>query len=313
MKIYRLHYPHEQHELGLEPSAMAVGFFDGLHRGHQNVISKMEEIAEDKGLKKAVMTFDPHPSVVLSAKKQRTTYLTPLDIKLGMLEARGIDYCFVINFSSALADLSPDEFVKQYIEALDIKEVIAGFDFTYGKFGKGNIEMLSGYDTFNATGVGKIAEGEEKISTTRIREDLATHDLAHANLLLGRPYEVKGVVVQGEKRGRTIGFPTANIEPEYRYHLPAKGVYAVSMRLDNEGTVHKGVCNVGVKPTFHDNLERVSIEVHLFDFDQSIYGENVTVHWHHFIRPEWKFDGIDELKTQIAKDKQKAIDLLENI
>ncbi|GAB3070053.1 bifunctional riboflavin kinase/FAD synthetase [Salinicoccus sesuvii] len=313
MKIYRLHYPHEQHELNLKPSAVAVGFFDGLHRGHQNVISKMEEIAREKGLKKAVMTFDPHPSVVLSPKKQRTTYLTPLDIKLSMLEARGIDYCFVINFSSALAGLGPDEFVKQYIEALNIKEVTAGFDFTYGKFGKGNIEMLSEYNSFNTTGVGKVAEGDEKISTTRIREDLATHDLAHANLMLGRPYEVKGVVVQGEKRGRTIGFPTANIEPEYRYYLPAKGVYAVSMRLDNEETLYKGVCNVGVKPTFHDNLERVSIEVHLFDFDQSIYGENVTVHWHHFIRPEWKFDGIDELKAQITKDKQKAIDLLENL
>ncbi|MCG1008737.1 bifunctional riboflavin kinase/FAD synthetase [Salinicoccus sp. ID82-1] len=312
MKIYRLHYPHEQQALDLEPSAVAVGFFDGLHRGHQNVINKMEEIAESEGLKKAVMTFDPHPSVVLSPKKQRTTYLTPLDIKLGMLEARGIDYCFVINFSSALAGLSPDEFVQQYIMALDIKEVVAGFDFTYGKLGKGNIDTLSRYESFNTTGVGKITEGEEKISTTRIREDLAAHDLAHANLILGRPYEVKGVVVQGEKRGRTIGFPTANIEPEYRYHLPAKGVYAVTMQLDNEGTVHRGVCNVGVKPTFHDNLERVSIEVHLFDFDESIYGENVTVHWHHFIRPEWKFNGIDELKAQIAKDKQKAIGLLEN-
>lgn len=313
MKIYRLHYPHDQQELNLKPSAVAVGFFDGLHRGHEDVISRMEDIAEEKGLKKAVMTFDPHPSVVLSPKKQRTTYLTPLDIKLEMLEEKGIDYCFVINFSSALAGLEPDFFVQQYIVRMNVREVVAGFDFTYGKYGKGNIHTLSEYDAFNTTGIDKITEDGEKISTTRIREDLAKNDLEHANLILGRPYEVKGVVVQGEKRGRTIGFPTANIEPEYRYHLPGKGVYAVTLRLDNEEHLYKGVCNVGVKPTFHDNMERVSIEVHLFDFERSIYGENVTVYWHHFIRREQKFSGIEELTAQIAKDKQKAIDLLENI
>lgn len=313
MKIYRLHYPHDQQELNLEPSAVAVGFFDGLHRGHEDVIGRMEDIAEAEGLKKSVMTFDPHPSVVLSPKKQRTTYLTPLDIKLEMLEEKGIDYCFVINFSSALAGLEPDFFVDQYIVRMNVREVVAGFDFTYGRYGRGTIDTLKAHDEFNTTGVEKITEGGEKISTTRIREALARNELEHANLILGRPYEVKGVVVQGEKRGRTIGFPTANIEPEYRYHLPAKGVYAVTLRLDNEDRIYSGVCNVGVKPTFHDNMERVSIEVHLFDFDRSIYGENVTVYWHHFIRREQKFSGIDELTGQIAKDKQKAVELLENI
>ena len=313
MKIYRLHYPHDQQELNLEPSAVAVGFFDGLHRGHEDVIGRMEDIAEAEGLKKAVMTFDPHPSVVLSPKKQRTTYLTPLDIKLEMLEEKGIDYCFVINFSSALAGLEPDFFVDQYIVQMNVREVVAGFDFTYGRYGRGTIDTLKAHVEFNTTGVEKITEGGEKISTTRIREALARNELEHANLILGRPYEVKGVVVQGEKRGRTIGFPTANIEPEYRYHLPAKGVYAVTLRLDNEDKIYSGVCNVGVKPTFHDNMERVSIEVHLFDFDRSIYGENVTVYWHHFIRREQKFSGIDELTAQIAKDKQKAVELLENI
>lgn len=313
MKIYRLHYPHDQQELNLEPSAVAVGFFDGLHRGHEDVIGRMEDIAEAEGLKKAVMTFDPHPSVVLSPKKQRTTYLTPLDIKLEMLEEKGIDYCFVINFSSTLAGLEPDFFVDQYIVQMNVREVVAGFDFTYGRYGRGTIDTLKAHVEFNTTGVEKITEGGEKISTTRIREALARNELEHANLILGRPYEVKGVVVQGEKRGRTIGFPTANIEPEYRYHLPAKGVYAVTLRLDNEDRIYSGVCNVGVKPTFHDNMERVSIEVHLFDFDRSIYGENVTVYWHHFIRREQKFSGIDELTAQIAKDKQKAVELLENI
>ncbi len=313
METIRLHHPQEKENMKLAPSAAAIGFFDGLHRGHQNVLGTMTAKAEENNLKKAVITFDPHPSVVLNPKKRRTTYLTPLDVKLEMLEEMGVDYCFVINFSSALAGLSPDTFVSQYIIDMNIKEVIAGFDFTYGKYGAGNISTLSEYEAFHTTGVEKLAVDGEKISTTKIRKDLLTHELESANHALGRPYEVRGVIVQGEKRGRTIGFPTANIEPEYRYHLPAKGVYAVTFRLDNEETVYKGVCNVGVKPTFHDNLERVSVEVHLFDFDRSVYGENATIHWHHFIREERKFSGIDELTDHISRDKQKAIKLLENL
>lgn len=312
MKIIRLHYPLDNRQDELKDSAAAIGFFDGLHRGHQNVLGKMIEIADQKDLKKAVMTFDPHPSVVLSPKKQRTTYLTPLDIKLEMLEKAGIDYCFIINFSSAFASLAPEYFVKEYLINNKVKEVIAGFDFSYGQYGKGNIDSLKTYEAFNTTAVPKLTSENEKISTTKLRDDLADHKLEEMNEALGRPFEVQGVVVQGEKRGRTIGFPTANVEPEYRYHLPAKGVYAVTLKLDNEEEIYKGVCNVGVKPTFHDNLTRVSIEVHLFDFNRSIYGENVTVYWHNFIRKEQKFSGIDELTEQIGKDKEKATELLEN-
>lgn len=312
MKIIRLHYPLDNRQDELKDSAAAIGFFDGLHRGHQNVLGKMIEIADQKDLKKAVMTFDPHPSVVLSPKKQRTTYLTPLDIKLEMLEKAGIDYCFIINFSSAFASLAPEYFVKEYLINNKVKEVIAGFDFSYGQYGKGNIDSLKTYEAFNTTAVPKLTSENEKISTTKLRDDLADHKLEEVNEALGRPFEVQGVVVQGEKRGRTIGFPTANVEPEYRYHLPAKGVYAVTLKLDNEEEIYKGVCNVGVKPTFHDNLTRVSIEVHLFDFNRSIYGENVTVYWHNFIRKEQKFSGIDELTEQIGKDKEKATELLEN-
>ncbi|AKG73797.1 bifunctional riboflavin kinase/FAD synthetase [Salinicoccus halodurans] len=312
MKIIRLHYPLDNRQDELKDSAAAIGFFDGLHRGHQNVINKMIEIAEEKGLKKAVMTFDPHPSVVLSPKKQRTTYLTPLDIKLEMLDGMGVDYCFIINFSSAFAALESEYFVSEYLINNKVREVIAGFDFSYGRYGKGNIDTLKANDAFNTTAVAKLTSGSEKISTTKLRDDLAAHRLEEVNDALGRPFEVQGVVVQGEKRGRTIGFPTANVEPEYRYHLPAKGVYAVTLKIDNEEEIYKGVCNVGVKPTFHDNMTRVSIEVHLFDFNRSIYGENVTVYWHNFIRKEQKFSGIDELTEQIGKDKEKAAELLEN-
>lgn len=313
MQTFRLQYPNDLDLNDLEESATAVGFFDGLHKGHQAVIDKMMSIAKEHNLKKAVMTFDPHPSVVLSPKKRRTTYITPLDVKLQMLEDLGIDYCFIINFSSNLAALEPDDFVKDYIIGSNIKELVTGFDYTYGYQGRGNIDTLKQYDEFNMSAVDKQVLEDFKISTTKIRQSLEDYDIHEVNAALGRTFSINGVVVQGEKRGRTIGFPTANIEPEYRYLIPQNGVYAVTMKLHSEDRLIKGVCNVGVKPTFHDDVLKPSIEVHLFCFDQSIYGESVTVYWHDFIREEVKFNGIDELVEQIAEDKETAERLLENI
>lgn len=313
MQTIRLHHPNDIKLTDIKESAAAIGFFDGLHKGHQAVIEKMSKIAEDRGLKKAVMTFDPHPSVVLNPKKQRTTYITPLDVKLEMLEAQQIDYCFIINFSSGLASLSPDYFVREYIIGSGVEALVAGFDFTYGYKGRGNIETLSEYDEFTVNVVDKCIQSKTKISTTKVREDLSNGNIKEVNEALGRNYAVSGLVVQGEKRGRTIGFPTANIEPELRYFVPKNGVYAVTLKLHSEDRVLKGVCNVGVKPTFHDSMLKPSIEVHLFDFEESIYGEAVTVYWHDFIREEMKFNGIDELVEHIARDKEKAIKLLESI
>ena len=315
MQTFRLHHPNDIKLTDIEESATAIGFFDGLHRGHQSVIDEMSRIAEEKGLKKAVMTFDPHPSVVLNPKQQRTTYVTPLDVKLDMLEKKGIDYCFIIHFSSSFASLDPDYFVQEYIIGSRINTLIAGFDFTYGYKGRGNINTLADYDEFTVRVIDKCecSGSEAKISTTKIREDLSEGNIQYVNDALGRTYSVSGLVVQGEKRGRTIGFPTANIESEYRYFLPRNGVYAVTLRLNNEGTLLKGVCNVGVKPTFHDSAVKPSIEVHLFDFDRSIYGESVTVYWHEFIRDEKKFNGIEELVAQITKDKDTAETLLSEV
>lgn len=315
MQTYRLHHPNDIKLSDIEESATAIGFFDGLHKGHQSVIQKMSEIAEEKGLKKAVMTFDPHPSVVLNPKRQRTTYVTPLDVKLEMLEKEEIDYCFIIHFSSSFASLDPDYFVQEYIIGSNINTLIAGFDFTYGYKGQGNIETLKEYNEFDVEVLDKCQclESGSKFSTTKIRDDLSKGDIHAVNEALGRYYSVSGLVVQGEKRGRTIGFPTANIESEYRYFLPRNGVYAVTLKLNNDSRVLKGVCNVGVKPTFHDSVVKPIIEVHLFDFSESIYGESVTVYWHDFIRDEVKFDGIDALVDQITKDKEKAMELLESI
>ncbi|WP_419791636.1 bifunctional riboflavin kinase/FAD synthetase [Staphylococcus chromogenes] len=311
MEVIEITHPIQPEQYIQKDIAIALGFFDGLHRGHQALIHKLDKVASSRGLKKAVMTFDPHPSVVLNPKQKRTTYLTPLDDKIELLRQYDIDYCLVVNFSSRFADVSSDDFIQEYLLKNRAHVIVAGFDFTFGKYGKGNMAMLQEYqDQFECITVGKQDLNNEKISTTAIREALKTGDLQKANDQLGYRYQIKGTVVQGEKRGRTIGFPTANIQPSDDYLLPAKGVYAVSLRIGSSDKVYRGVCNVGVKPTFHDNLPQVVIEVNIFDFNESIYGERVVLVWHHYLRPELKFEGIDPLVAQMNQDKERAKYLL---
>lgn len=314
MEVIEISHPINSSQFVNENIALAIGFFDGIHIGHQKVLEKMLEVAEHNDLKKAVMTFDPHPSVVLNPEKKRTTYLTPITDKVEAIEKLGVDYCFVVNFSSSFADVSADEFVEQYFIRNHVKAVIAGYDFSFGKYGKGNMASLQENDyPFSVHVVSKqTLEEDVKISTTNIRISLELGEVEACTLALGRPYVIKGMVVQGEKRGRTIGFPTANVEPSDEYVLPRNGVYAVTLLIKSRNKVYEGVCNVGVKPTFHDpSVSQVSIEVNIFDFEESIYGERVEVFWHHFIRPEQKFNGIDALVEQISKDKEKAKSLLE--
>ena len=314
MEVIEISHPINSSQFVNENIALAIGFFDGIHIGHQKVLKKMLEVAEHNDLKKAVMTFDPHPSVVLNPEKKRTTYLTPITDKVEAIEKLGVDYCFVVNFSSSFADVSADEFVEQYFIRNHVKAVIAGYDFSFCKYGKGNMASLQENDyPFSVHVVSKqTLEEDVKISTTNIRTSLELGEVEACTLALGRPYVIKGMVVQGEKRGRTIGFPTANVEPSDEYVLPRNGVYAVTLLIKSRNKVYEGVCNVGVKPTFHDpSVSQVSIEVNIFDFEESIYGERVEVFWHHFIRPEQKFNGIDALVEQISKDKEKAKSLLE--
>ncbi|TDL35008.1 bifunctional riboflavin kinase/FAD synthetase [Jeotgalibacillus sp. S-D1] len=308
MKVITLHHPHNVAENDLPKISIALGFFDGVHLGHQQVIQNAVDHAKLNGLKSGVMTFNPHPSVVLSNKKTEVDYLTSVDRKLELFEKLGVDYTFVVRFTSSFAGLDPQQFVDQYLLPLNVVHVTAGFDYTYGKFGRGTMETLPFHsrNRFTSTIVGEMSDDREKISSTRIRQTLHQGKVDEARKLLGYPYQLEGTVIHGDKRGRKIGFPTANIEINSQMLIPATGVYAVRLWVFDQWV--DGVCNVGYKPTFKSpDVKELTVEVHLFDFNQNVYGENVLLEWHLRIRSERKFNGIEELVAQIELDKTKAL------
>lgn len=309
MNVIHLKYPHQLNEKESNTAySLALGFFDGVHKGHQAVIGSAIKKAKELNCKSAVMTFDPHPSIVLGGRKEKVFYITPLQQKIHILKELGVDTVFVVQFTSDFAKLSPEDFINFFIRDLNIIHVTAGFDYSFGQFGKGNMDMmreLSNGD-YGVTVINKLSDDTEKISSTRIRKSLQDGDMEVVHDLLGRPFEVPGIVVHGDKRGRTIGFPTANIQPQDGNFIPATGVYAVRILVQDKW--YDGVCNVGYKPTFKNPEDKqLTIEVHILDFNKNIYGEEVVVGWYKRIRSEKKFDGIEALKSQIEKDKQEAI------
>jgi riboflavin kinase / FMN adenylyltransferase len=313
LEVIRLNFPLYIDKNTLPPLSMALGYFDGVHLGHQKVIMEAKRQAVIKGYHSAVMTFDPHPSVVLGKSKKHVQYITTLCEKIKLVEELGIDYLFIVHFTPEFANLLPQEFIDQYVIALNVKHVVAGFDYSYGRMGKGTMEILPFHsrEKFTFTVVEKLTSGNEKVSSTRIRQYLKDGRTTELPELLGRFYKTAGTVVHGDKRGRTIGFPTANVETNDEYILPPLGVYAVKIKIGESW--YQGVCNVGYKPTFNKEALRVSVEVNVFNFDKDIYGENVVVEWHQYLRKEQKFSGIDELVSQIENDKQNAIQYFERL
>lgn len=310
MKVVYLEHPHSIQQKECDPSVAALGFFDGIHLGHQSVIKAAIEKAREHNLKASVMTLDPHPSVVLRKTVQHVRYITPLMEKIKILNNLGVDILYVVKFDLEFAGLVPQDFVDQYIIGLNIKHVVAGFDYSYGRLGKGTMETLPFHSRgqFNQTVIEKYTTNNLKVSSTLIREQIKEGEMDKLPHTLGRYYVIRGTVGHGDKRGRTIGFPTANIKLSDDYVVPRTGVYAVRMHV--KGQWHHGVCNIGYKPTFKERKEDAlpSIEVHLFEYNESIYEEEVIVEWHQSIREERKFAGVDALIAQIQKDKQTAQD-----
>ncbi|QZT32978.1 bifunctional riboflavin kinase/FAD synthetase [Caldalkalibacillus thermarum TA2.A1] len=310
MKVYRVTHPSELKERPA-PASVALGNFDGVHRGHQAVIAKAMQQAALLGLRSAVMTFNPHPKEVLGLV-QAPAYLTPLPDKLEMLAGMGLDAAYVVQFTPALSKLTPAEFIEQYIVGLNIKQVVTGFDFRFGHKGAGDIHTLARWSRekadFAFEVVSKIEQENHKISSSRIRSLLKAGEVSKVRDLLSRPYRITGLVVHGDKRGRTIGFPTANIAPAYPYVIPRYGVYAVYVVRGKHR--YPGVVNVGKKPTFLQGDHPVSIEVHLLDFNGDLYGETLAIEFIDFLRSERKFESIEALRTQIESDIRRAHSIL---
>lgn len=296
------------------PVVLALGYFDGVHEGHQKVIRTAMAKAEKKGVEAAALTLHPHPRTVLSKDYEGKDYpeLTPLPIKEARLQELGMDRLFVVTFDKTLSSLSPQQFVDGYILPLHVVHAVAGFDFSYGQFGKGNMETLPSHarGKFETTAVTKWEREGEKVSSTRIRESIESGDLEQANALLKRPHTVHGKVVKGDKRGRDIGFPTANIALDYPYVLPPIGVFCAYVQID--GTDHPAVCSFGYRPTFHEQQREPLIEAHLLSFHDDIYGKRVEMKWLTMLRPEIKFDSADALISQMESDKHTAYRYFEN-
>jgi len=297
----------------LRGAVVALGNFDGVHRGHQAVIRTALDIASDLGAPAAVLTFEPHPRSLFQPGAGPFR-LTPLRIKARLVERQRPDALFVLHFDQALAARTAPDFVDGVlVRDLGVRHVVAGYDFVFGHRRGGNIDLLRTMGDTHGFGVTEVQpvldEGGAVFSSTRVREALAAGDPGLAAAILGHAFEIEGRVEHGDKRGRTIGFPTANVELG-DYVRPKFGVYAVRAGVDQgESTVwHAGVANLGRRPTVGGQVER--LEVHLFDTDQDLYGRHLRVQLRHFIREEMKFAGLDALKAQIATDAAMARTLL---
>lgn len=304
LKTIYLQYPNNLNA-ELKDTVVALGYFDGVHIGHQKVIQTAKSIANENGWDCAVMTFYPHPAVVLG-KIDRIPAITPLLEKEKVMREQGIDILYIVTFNEAFSKLSPQQFVDEYLIGLSMKHVVAGYDYTYGRHGEGTMETMIKHSRgkFKVTTVNKVEKNNKKISSTLIRSLISEGNVEVLPEYLGRFYEMSGIVVTGEKRGRTLGFPTANLSVSPEYVFPKKGVYAVKIIYEN--TSYNGMLNIGFKPTFHEQLTEPTIEVHIFDFNETIYGKQLTIEWRKRLRDEIKFSSVDELIEQLKKDKKAA-------
>ena len=287
------------------PVAIAAGVFDGVHLGHRAVISSALDFAAANRGSAVVLTFDPHPTAVLRPGNA-SPLLTSTRHKLRILAGQGVQHTLVIPFNKDFAATAPADFIRQLAVACPLRQICVGQDWAFGKGRAGNLALLTELGPqlgFAANGIPSIAIDGQPVSSTAIRAAIQSGDLPTAQRLLGREFSLFGTVIAGNKLGRTIGFPTANIRPENE-QLPPNGVYAVTAELGNKRIA--GVANIGLRPTVQDADKERLLEVHLFEFTGDLYGQDMEVHFRNFIRPEQRFASLDALKDQIARDAKSA-------
>jgi riboflavin kinase/FMN adenylyltransferase len=306
VKVYRniADFPHLNH------LAATVGTFDGVHLGHREIIRHLIMFAKQSGGESVLITFDPHPRHVVDPMGDEVRLLTLTEEKIYLLNKTGLDYLLIIPFDAAFSTLTFDRFVIEILAgALGIKHFVVGYDHAFGKGREGNFERLTELGAilgFTCEQVDERKANDQVVSSTRIRNFLAEGDVEHANELLGHEFFIFGEVVKGNQIGNTIGFPTINLGHFARHKLiPAMGVYA--SKIDIDGVIYRGMTNIGVRPTL--DASDLTIETHIFDFNQDIYGQKVVVTFTGRIRDERKFAGLDELTAQLELDKTRAIEI----
>lgn len=289
-----------------KPTVLTLGVFDGLHLGHQEIMRTVAERAKAADAVPTAITFDPHPRAVLHPGSA-PPLLQTLDQRLANFEVLGIEQAIVIAFDREFAQNPAEDFITSIIhDRLHAKEVHLGKDFAFGRGRGGNIDLLRRMSAelgFMADEVPEVRLRGQRISSSKIRQLLNEGRVNLARRMLGRPYGVEGVIERGVQRGRTIGFPTANLKPHNRV-IPKYGVYATASLVDGEW--RRSITNIGVRPTFENEAEP-SIESFIFDFDGDLYGDVLRVRFLHRIRDERKFNGIDELRAQIERDTSRAL------
>ena len=307
----KVHYDTPQNST---PSVVAVGVFDGVHLGHQELLNRVVARASQQDQLATVLTFEPHPAFLLRPQDV-PPLLTTLDEKLKLFEQHGIEQVVVLDFNERVASVTPDEFIGQFlVDSLQVSGVVVGEDFHFGSQRQGSVATLrqagEHHDfAVDAVGLLSLPSAKAHISSTAIRTALEEGQVAEAASMLGRLYAIEGEVVVGDKRGRTIGFPTANIPMSLLRACPRDGVYA-GWFTDADQDCRPCAINIGRRPTFYQNAEHSTLEAHLLNFDGDLYGQQVKVEFAEFMRLEQRFDGIDELKSQLVKDIAKCRKML---
>lgn len=297
---------------------MTIGTFDGLHLGHRAIVRELCRVAESSGSRSLLVTFDPHPQQILRKTGEGVPLLTTLARKAELLEELGVDALGVIPFSLEFAETPWQRFVDRLIEQVGLGHMVIGHDHAFGKGRAGNAERLRAYGAergFTFTQVGSVASGEGPVSSTRIRRALVAGDVIEAATLLDRPYRLPGTIVRGAQRGRTLGFPTANLKPlQSDLLVPGSGVYATRMAIGDPQSgdpqsgataLVGGMTNIGIRPTFTDTEER-TIETHLFDFSDELYDREVSLEFVKLLRYERKFSSKEAFMEQLRNDQDDA-------
>ncbi|WP_026896836.1 bifunctional riboflavin kinase/FAD synthetase [Daejeonella oryzae] len=317
MKIYH----HIDEFTPLNRAIVTIGTFDGVHVGHQKIINRLCEVARTNGGESVILTFFPHPRMILHPEDENIKLISTIQEKADLIQSLGVDHLIITPFTRDFSNLSAEEYIRNVlVEKIGTRQIIIGYDHRFGKDRQGGLKDLQNYSAIYHFGVEEIPEQDihdVAVSSTKIRNALLAGDVKTASDFLGYPFHVSGKVIKGDQIGRKIGFPTANLFVEETYKLiPSDGIYAVSVEIKSQTTnseipakILKGMAYIGHRPTINGMTR--NIEVNIFDFADDIYGGMVRLNFLHHIRNDEKFDSLEELKTQIAKDEIAARRLLE--